>query len=152
MLDVPAGGISPGSHFLNRQEHEGSMLDLQVKDLFGTWKSDGTMDAVMATAIDQQLDALLDAELARIEALVDVAPGAAFARLSSLVSFLNAGASHRPTIVGRLERWIPRFRDILRKLAVALEASSFSIGAGSPLGLSVALSFPVTRRSTGFLR
>ena len=150
MLDAPAGGITPGSHVSGRQEHDGSVLDPRVKDLFGTWMRDGTMDAVIATAIDQQLDVLLEAELARVEALVDVSPGAAFARLGSLISFLNAGASHRPAIVGRLEKWIPRLRDIMRKLAVGLEAGSFNISAGSPNGLSVGLSFPVTRRSSAF--
>ncbi len=150
MQDVPAGGISPGSNVSDHQEHMGSVIDPRVKDLFGTWKSDGAMDAVIATAIDQQLDVLLEAELARVEALLDVAPGAAFARLVSLISFLNGGASHRPAIVGRLEKWIPRLRDIMRKLAVGLEASSFNISAGSPNGLSVGLSFPVTRRSSAF--
>lgn len=128
------------------------MLNQQVNDLFGTWKSEGTMTAIMATTIDQEVDALLEEELARIETLVDVAPGAAFVRLGSLISFVNDGASHRPSIVGRLEKWIPRFRDVLRKLAVELEATSFSVSVGFPPGLSIGLSFPATRRSTKFLR
>jgi len=107
------------------------------------WELTGEMVPAMAQVIDQQLDDLMERELSEVESSVDTKPHLAFARLTRLISFLNAALMRRPSIIRRLEKWVQKVKAVANALGKKLGANGFSIGVGLPIGVSIDLSFPI---------
>ncbi len=106
-----------------------------------TWERAEELEPAYWESVEENIDALMDRELGRIDGLVEENLEGALAGLLSLVSFLNTGADKRPGIIKKLEKWIKRLLDLLGTLAAKFEASGFSISAGTG-GISISLTFP----------
>ena len=121
------------------------MLNNEVFTVLKRWESDGEMTLEMARVIEQNFDSLIESELHQVDDLLaDAKAEAAFARLTLLISLLNAGVSKLPSIIRRLEKWVNRIKSTLNALAKKLGANGFSIGIAVPVGVSIDLSFPIT--------
>jgi len=107
------------------------------------WEQGEPMDLAMARIVEENLDALLESELAQIEAQIDAQPVTALMQMTRLTSFINAALARLPAILRRLQGWVSTMKSTVNALAKKLGANSFSLGVSMPFGLSVDLSFPV---------
>ena len=107
------------------------------------WEYGAAMDGRMAHAVNDDLDDLMERELPRIEAMIELAPSQALMRVTRLFSFVNAASAWLPAILRRLEQWIQRVQALVNALGKKLGATGYSIGVSTPGGLSFDLSFPV---------
>ncbi len=119
------------------------MGDLTVNS-FKKWEYTGEMAPDIADEIGTHLDEIVEREIDEIQGLIDKEPYLAFARLTSLTSFLNGAAAKRPFILRKLEKWIKAIQNTLSKLGKRIGAIGFSISVGLPAGVSISLSFSVS--------
>lgn len=114
-------------------------------DVFGlleAWEYGATMDLGVARAVNDELDVLMERELAEIAAMIEARPSLAQLRLARLSSFVNAAAAKLPALLRRLEQWVRRLQALLNALGKKVGATGFSIGVSAG-GLSFDLSFPI---------
>jgi len=115
-----------------------------IHSLYESWMSSGEMSQEIANTLLENFDDFMEQELSEVETLVDAdEPELAFTRMMQMTSFLNAGISKKPSIIGRLKKWVNRLKSVTHSLAKNLKADSFSISVGLPAGVSIGVSFSV---------
>lgn len=114
-----------------------------IHSLYESWMSSGKMSQEMANTLLENFDDFMEQELSKVEKLVDDKPELAFTMVMQMTSFLNSGASQKPSIIGRINKWVNRLKSVTHSLAKNLKADSFSISAGLPAGVSIGVSFSV---------
>lgn len=118
-----------------------------VESVFKDWESEGKMTIEIAHGINKNVDRLMKTKLVEIEDLIEQdKPNSAFVAMLSLTSLINAAAAKSPSIIPKLEGWVKKLISATNSLAEKLRANGFSISASFPVGVSVGLSFPITRK------
>lgn len=120
------------------------MVGDSTVNLFKEWEYTGEMTPNTAERVGTHLDEIVEREIKEMQELIDKEPYLAFARLTSLSSFLNGAAAKRPFILRKLEKWIKAIQNTLSKLAKKIGAIGFNISVGLPAGVSITLSFSVS--------
>jgi len=114
---------------------------------FEKWESKGVMTHKSAQGLDKNIDPVMEYRLGEIEELIkENKPNSAFRVISHLTSFINAGVKRQPSIIYKLEDWIDRLKSTANSLAEGMGANGFSISVGLPAGVSIGLSFPITKK------
>jgi hypothetical protein len=115
------------------------------------WEYSGELTLEQAQELEQNLDAFLEEELARLEEAIDEEeePYESLGLFTRLTSFLNRGSGRFPYLLRRLSGWVKRMRSTLERLARKLGADSYSIGVSMPVGVSFDLSFPIPPAPSG---
>ena len=118
----------------------------RIYSILEQWESKGEITTDMARVIDENIDEIMEEELGAIEKLIEEnKPDLAFVAVFGLTSLINARAAKSPSIIRRLAKWISKLKSTVDSLAKKLGANGFTISAGLPAGLSVGLSFPISR-------
>ncbi len=127
-------------------------LEKQLKDPefckeFEKWESKGEMTIKIAQGLNKNINLFMESILGEIEELIEEnKSNDAFSEMSHLTSFINAGIARVPSIIYKLGNWIDRLKSAANSLAEGMGANGFSISVGLPAGVSVGLSFPITKK------
>ncbi len=96
---------------------------------------------------------MLKSKEENIESLLQYGkPWEAYGELMACIALFNATAQQypakRPSIIQRLLTWIKNIKSTLDKIINGIGGNGYSIGVSMPWGVSVSVSFPVTRQPT----
>lgn len=117
-----------------------------IYDLMETWEFGKEINREMAQVIYKNVDELMEKELRDIDDLLQRNKlNLAFVSMMRLTSFINSGVAKLPSIIRKLEKWVDRLRSSANLMAKKFKAESFSISVGLPAGISVGLSFAISK-------